>query len=65
MIRKNSPALPRFLEKGFASLSYYNFEWLASSARSFVKNCPDFAPAAGGCRLQNGIVKIPVSTDDP
>ena len=36
-------------------LSYYNFEWLASSSRAF------------GCNttfLENGIVKIPISTDD-
>ncbi|GJL83890.1 MAG: hypothetical protein DHS20C01_35240 [marine bacterium B5-7] len=36
-------------------LSYYNFEWLANSAYRFGFN---------DCRLTNGIVKIPIATDD-
>jgi len=36
-------------------LSYLNFEWLACGSSSF---------AAKSCFLQNGIVKIPISTDD-
>jgi hypothetical protein len=37
------------------SLSYYNFEWLASSRRSI---------AYDRCTLENGIAKIPILTDD-
>jgi hypothetical protein len=36
-------------------LSYFNFEWLASGERSLGVKC---------CTLQNGIVKIPILTDD-
>jgi hypothetical protein len=36
-------------------LSYFNFEWLASGERSLGVSC---------CSLQNGIVKIPILTDD-
>jgi hypothetical protein len=36
-------------------LSYLNFEWFASSERSLGSMC---------CSLQNGIVKIPIATDD-
>lgn len=36
-------------------LSYYNFEWLASSGRSLGHSA---------ITLENGIVKIPISTDD-
>ncbi len=36
-------------------LSYYNFEWLASSSRSLGHN---------NITLENGIVKIPISADD-
>jgi hypothetical protein len=56
------------------SLSYYNFEWLASGLSSFMKTCPgmdyEWMPAGfmrlgiNCCDLQNGIVKIPVLTDD-
>lgn len=37
------------------SLRFYNFEWLASSANSLGINYP---------KMQNGIVKIPISFDD-
>lgn len=43
------------------ALSYHNFEWLASSY-STLKSCPGIAP--NRCGLENGIVRIPVSTDD-
>ena len=56
------------------SLSYYNFEWLASGLHSLLRDCPgiDYERlptgferlASNGCGLQNGIVKIPVLTDD-
>jgi len=56
------------------SLSYYNFEWLASGLHSLLRDCPgiDYERlptgferlAPNGCGLQNGIVKIPVLTDD-
>jgi hypothetical protein len=36
-------------------LSYLNFEWLASGERSL---------GLSSCTLQNGIVKIPILTDD-
>jgi len=36
-------------------LSFLNFEWLASGERSIRSSC---------CALQNGIVKIPILTDD-
>ena len=36
-------------------LSYYNFEWLASSSRSLGHNTNI---------LENGIVKIPIAADD-
>jgi hypothetical protein len=36
-------------------LSYLNFEWLACGSSNF---------GAASCFLQNGIVKIPISTDD-
>jgi len=36
-------------------LSYFDFEWLASGERSICSSA---------CKLQNGIVKIPVFTDD-
>ncbi len=37
------------------ALSFYNFEWLMSSAHSYGFDLP---------RLENGIVKIPASIDD-
>ena len=36
-------------------LTYFNFEWLASSASSL---------GLAGCRLENGLVKIPIHLDD-
>ena len=55
-------------------LSFYNFEWLASSLSSLLRDCPGIdyerLPTGfsrlgpDGCGLQNGIVKIPVLTDD-
>jgi hypothetical protein len=56
------------------ALSYYNFEWLASGLRSLLRDCPDIewrrtpsglrSLGVNGCGLRNGIVKIPVLTDD-
>jgi hypothetical protein len=47
------------------SLSYYNFEWLASSTRGLSRAGRNIGtPGTTGCRLQNGMVKIPILTDD-
>jgi glycosyltransferase involved in cell wall biosynthesis len=37
------------------NLTYFNFEWLASSASSLGFN---------NCRLENGLIKIPIDLDD-
>ena len=44
------------------NLSYFNFEWLASSHRK-QRLTPAF-PRSQGCSLENGVVKIPIDTDD-
>ena len=42
-------------ELGVRRLTFFNFEWLASSASSLGQ---------WGCRLENGLVKIPIHFDD-
>ncbi len=44
------------------NLSYFNFEWLASSPRKQAAS-PAF-PRSESCVLENGIVKLPIDTDD-